>query len=218
MSDASVASALRSQARLVVIEAPAGCGKTFQGSSYAADTRDRVGDGRVLVLTHTHAACDVFATRSGGGTRIEIRTIDSLIAQIASAYHLGLGIPHDAAAWARKHDGYDELAAKVAALLNRSQMVARAIAQRYPIVVCDEHQDCSEHQHAIALSLTNAGALTRVFADPMQSIYDGKGKAAEAAARRWLDLKSKADFFDELDTPHRWGADARASACELASK
>jgi DNA helicase-2/ATP-dependent DNA helicase PcrA len=95
-------------------------------------------------------------------------------------------------------------------LLNKSPMVARAIAQRFPIVVCDEHQDCNEHQHAIALALMDAGALMRVFADPMQSIYGGKGKAAEAAARRWLDLKSKADFVEKLDTPHRWSGDAEA--------
>jgi hypothetical protein len=190
-----------------VIEAPAGCGKTFQGSSYAADARQGVGDGRVLVLTHTHAACDVFAARSGGGTRIDIRTIDSLIAQVASTYHVSLEIPHDAAAWARKHDAYDELAGKIAALFSRSPMVPRAIAQRYPIVVCDEHQDCSEHQHAIALALVDAGALMRVFADPMQSIYGDKRKAAEAA-RRWLDLKSKADQFEELDSPHRWNGGA----------
>ncbi|MCC6889088.1 MAG: UvrD-helicase domain-containing protein [Hyphomicrobiales bacterium] len=209
MSDASVASALRTRARLVVIEAPAGCGKTFQGSGYAADARTSVGDGRVLVLTHTHAACDVFATRSGGGRRVEIRTIDSLIAQVASAYHLGLGLPRDAAAWARKNDGYDQLAAKVAVLLNKSPMVAHAIAERYPILICDEHQDCNEHQHAVALALMDAGASLRVFADPMQSIYNSGRKTAEAAAHRWLDLKSKADIFEELDTPHRWDGAAK---------
>jgi DNA helicase-2/ATP-dependent DNA helicase PcrA len=88
-------------------------------------------------------------------------------------------------------------------------MVARAIAQRHPILICDEHQDCNEHQHAIALALMDAGALMRVFADPMQSIYNGSRKAAEAAVRRWLDLKSKADIFEELDTPHRWAGDAK---------
>jgi DNA helicase-2/ATP-dependent DNA helicase PcrA len=209
MSDDSVAFALRSPAKLVVVEAPAGCGKTFQGSSYAAHARENVGHGRVLVLTHTHAACDVFDARTSGGSHIEIRTIDGLIAQVASTYHVGLGLPRDAAAWARKHDGYDDLAAKVAALLGKSSMIASAIAQRYPVVICDEHQDCSEHQHAITLALVNAGARTRVFADPMQSIYGRKGKAAEAAARRWHDLKAKANYFEELDTPHRWCGNAR---------
>jgi DNA helicase-2/ATP-dependent DNA helicase PcrA len=194
---------------LVVVEAPAGCGKTFQGSGYAADARAGLDDGRVLVLTHTHAACDVFASRTDGGKRVEIRTIDSLIAQIASAYHGGLGIPRDAAAWARKNDGYDELAAKVAGLLGKSLIVGRAIAHRYPVVICDEHQDCSEHQHAIALALMDAGVLMRVFADPMQSIYGGKGKAAKAAAGRWLDLKNRADRFEQLDSPHRWEGKAK---------
>jgi hypothetical protein len=209
VSDASVAKALRSKARLIVVEAPAGCGKTFQGASYAADVQQCVGDGRVLVLTHTHAACDVFAKGSGGGGRIEIRTLDSLVAQVASAYHAGLGIPSDTGAWVRKHDAYDQLSAKVAALLNRSPMVAQAIALRYPIIVCDEHQDCSEHQHSIGLALKEAGASMRVFADPMQSIYGSKPRSGDAAARRWLELKSRADSFEELDTPHRWGGDAK---------
>jgi DNA helicase-2/ATP-dependent DNA helicase PcrA len=55
----------------------------------------------------------------------------------------------------------------------------------------------------------NAGALARVFADPMQSIYGGKGKSAEAATRRWLELKGRADHFERLDTPHRWDGEAR---------
>ena len=62
MSDASVANALRSNARLVVIEAPAGCGKTYQGAEYARDVAPLIGRGRLLILTHTHAACDVFAS------------------------------------------------------------------------------------------------------------------------------------------------------------
>src|SRR5438067_1772362 len=64
MSDESVAQALRSSARLVVVEAPAGCGKTFQAAEYArwfATTTEEVG--KILILTHTHAACDVFRGR-----------------------------------------------------------------------------------------------------------------------------------------------------------
>ena len=44
---------------------------------------------RLLILTHTHAACSVFADRTrGSGQRVEIRTIDSLIMHIATAYQL----------------------------------------------------------------------------------------------------------------------------------
>jgi len=116
MSDASVRAALRSDERLVVIEAPAGCGKTHQGADYVLDIAG-VGQGRVLILTHTHAACSVFAERTRRiGSRVEIRTIDGLIGQVAGAYHLGLGLPADTATWARRNkDGYAHLAAMVSA-------------------------------------------------------------------------------------------------------
>lgn len=119
MSDASVAAALRSDARLVVIEAPAGCGKTYQGAEYARDAAPLIGHGRMLILAHTHAACDVFASRTPGlARRVDIRTLDSLVVQIAAAYHIPLQLPPDAGAWARMHkDGYRQLARKVAEIL-----------------------------------------------------------------------------------------------------
>ena len=101
MSDASVHSALRSDAPLVVVEAPPGCGKTHRAADYARDVA-AAGVGRLLILTHTHAACSVFAERTKAvGSRVEMRTVDSLIGQVAGAYHLGLGFPADTAAWAR---------------------------------------------------------------------------------------------------------------------
>ena len=102
MSDASVRTALRSNEKFVVIEAPAGCGKTHQGADYAGEVAASA-IGRVLILTHTHAACSVFSERTRqAGSRVEIRTIDSLIGQIAGAYHAGLGLPADVAAWATR--------------------------------------------------------------------------------------------------------------------
>ena len=90
MSDDTAARALRSDAPLVVIEAPAGCGETFQGAEYVSEAAAHQPKSRVLVLTHTHAACDVFAKRTQRARNIEIRTIDSLISQIAGVYHTGL--------------------------------------------------------------------------------------------------------------------------------
>jgi DNA helicase-2/ATP-dependent DNA helicase PcrA len=91
VSDASVRAALRSAAALVAIEAPAGCGKTTQGADYARELVAAGKSGRLLILTHTHAACSVFAHRAkGAGARVEIRTIDGVIANIASIYHAGL--------------------------------------------------------------------------------------------------------------------------------
>ena len=186
MSDASVRAALRSDEPLVVIEAPAGCGKTYQGADYACEMAGAE-NRRLLILTHTHAACSVFAERTRGvGSRVEIRTIDSLIGQVAGAYHAGLGLPADAAAWARRtKDGYAHLAAKVASFLDRHPMVAVALARRYPVVVCDEHQDCSGDQHAIGMALHRQGARLRVFGDPMQRIYKDKTLAGGQPPADW---------------------------------
>ena len=84
MSDASVHAALRSNSPLVVVEAPAGCGKTTSGADYAREAALAGKGSRPLILTHTHAACSVFASRTKGvGSGVEIRTIDSIIAHIA---------------------------------------------------------------------------------------------------------------------------------------
>lgn len=207
MSDLSVTKALRSTAKLVVVEAPAGCGKTFQGAEYAHDVSDKIGHGRILILTHTHAACDVFAKRtSKQHGRVDARTIDSLVAQIASAYHKTIEVSADAGSWARsRNDGFAELATRVANLLDKTPMIAHSLAQRYPIIICDEHQDASLAQHALVMACLDAGASVRIFGDPMQRIYGSRKKAVmQADEQRWEDLKQKADVFDMLDTPHRW--------------
>jgi hypothetical protein len=201
VSDDSVRQALRSEALLVVVEAPAGCGKTHQGAEYVGEVAGNNRE-RVLILTHTHAACSVFAERTRGlGSHVEIRTIDSLVAQVATAYHAGIGVTADPMIWVRQRpDGYAQLAAKVAQLLQQYPMIARAVAKRYPIVICDEHQDSNADQHAIAMSLHGNGARIRLFADPMQKIFK------ESNPYSWDDLVGSADRVDELDHPHRWTA------------
>ncbi len=205
MSDERVRAALRSDAHLVVVEAPAGCGKTYQGSHYARDVLTTLDVGRPLILTHTHAACSVFAEGTRGSSRVDIRTIDSVIGTLGGAYHSGMGLPTDVAGWIRQRpDGYGELAAKVANLLRRHPMIAAALARRYPIIICDEHQDSSVHQHAIVMSLLNQGAKLRIFADPMQQIFRNKSGATGDAAWDWDEVKRSADAVEELDLPHRW--------------
>ena len=205
MSDESVHAALRSDAPLVLVEAPAGCGKTHQGADYA---RDVAGDrsNRLLILTHTHAACSVFAERTrGSGSRVEIRTIDSVIAHLATAYHLGLGLPADVPTWARRTpDGYRQVALRVAALLKRHPMIAATLAKRYPVVICDEHQDCSGDQHALGMAMLDQGARLRVFADPVQRIFKETPLPGSTPAHDWAAFTKQAHAFEELDTPHRW--------------
>jgi len=206
MSDEEVAALLDSDEPLVVIEAPAGCGKTYQGSRYASRAASKLDTGRVLILTHTHAACGVFAKETQGKNReVEIRTIDSLIVQIAAAYHRSLDLPPDPYEWARQsHDGFSQLAARVAALLTHRPMISEALACRYPIVIGDEHQDSSPDQDAVMMSLSRGGSRLRVFGDPMQRIYVGTNRAAADADRqRWEGMKS-AGAYMELENPHRW--------------
>lgn len=207
MSDASVAALLRSDENLVVIEAPAGCGKTYQGALYASEAAGCLGRGRALVLTHTHGACGVFAERTKGvGSRVEIKTIASLIAQIAGAYRTPLGLPANLTTWAWQNDGkgFEEMGARVAQYMARHPMIAAALAARYPLVICDEYQDCSDDQHAIVMALLNGGARVRIFGDPLQWIFGGSSaKAAQRHLERWDDLK-RMGAFDELNFPHRW--------------
>ncbi|MDH5822522.1 UvrD-helicase domain-containing protein [Luteimonas sp. RD2P54] len=207
MSDAAVAALLRSDRRLVLIEAAAGCGKTYQGASYAKDAISTIGSGRLLILTHTHAACAVFAERTkGAGSRVEIKTIDALIMQVATAYHQALGLPADLASWAWRDNGkgFSIIASKVAMFLTAHPMVAKALATRYPVVVCDEHQDSSADQHIVVTALHRNGALLRIFGDPLQRIYGGRtAKEAKADQERWEALKDVA-ACEVLDSPHRW--------------
>jgi hypothetical protein len=205
VSDESVYQALRSAGQLVVVEAPAGCGKTHQGAEFARESA-AAGPGRTLILTHTHAACSVFAARTQGmGNRLDIRTIDSIVGQVAAAYHLGLGLPVDTAAWLRQREnGYQELAVKVATLLKRRPMIAAALARRHPIIICDEHQDSSGDQHALVMTLYEQGARLRIFSDPMQRIFNDKPVDGSSPPCNWSLLCNTADAFEKLDYPHRW--------------
>jgi hypothetical protein len=213
MSDKRAAEALRSSAPCVLVEAPAGFGKTFQGAQYAKDLLPNVFPGRLLILTHTNAACDVFAEQAHGfGSRVEIRTIDSFISRIATVYHNALGLPSEVTAWATQQgdDGFNKLAVKVAHLLANAKSIPVALSVRYPYIICDEHQDSSEAQHQIILTIHHAGSFIRIFADPMQAIYKKDGDH-EAWVHRWDTLQATADEHVELNTPHRW----RNSAPEL---
>jgi len=199
MADAAVAAALRSTAKLVVVEAPGGCGKTFQGAALAADVSPTLGAGRLLILTHTHAACDVFGDRTKGLSGLEIRTIDSLIGQIADAY------PEPGLIAGALPD-YDRNSRWAAGLLKRRPFIADMLARRYPMVVCDEHQDASAEQHAVIESLHGAGARVRAFFDPMQRIYGAGATEAQGHAddSRLAAFRAAADVAESLDFPHRW--------------
>jgi len=211
MTDEDVATLLDSDESLVTVEAPAGCGKTYQGARFARRWSERSPRGRALILTHTHSACAEFAKETkANASKVEIRTIDSLIVHAATIYHKSLDLPPDPARWARANGetGFQQLGARVAHLLKAKPLISRALSDRYPVVIADEHQDSSADQHEIVMQLHAAGARLRIFGDPMQRIYGSKKKAEIRQEReRWEGLKS-AGAFAELTYPHRWDRDS----------
>jgi len=205
MTDERVSDLLDSSESLVAIEAPAGCGKTFQGAGYAVRAAKKMQRGRVLVLSHTNAACSVFRAKAReGGADIEVRTMDSLMISIAAAYHKVIDLPPDPAKWARSQpDGFDEIQRRVQQITQSNPMILSALSARYPIVVGDEYQDSSEAQHDVLQGLHAAGSSVRIFSDPSQDIYNKKKTLRAKAKARWESLKEKG-VSDRLRTPHRW--------------
>lgn len=207
MTDDEIAALLRSESPVVLIEAPAGCGKTYQAAEYAAHAATMLGKKRVLVLTHTHAACSVVAERTHAiRNNMEIRTLDGFIHEIASAYRIALHLPEDVSRWVREEqNGHSKVAEKVAKLLSANPMICGTLAKRYPVIICDEHQDSNVHQEKIVLAIAKSGSLLRIFGDPMQAIPGGRGQDAVIAevVSRWENLKGEA-VFGELEEPHRW--------------
>ncbi|AME26328.1 hypothetical protein AXG89_20795 [Burkholderia sp. PAMC 26561] len=94
-------------------------------------------------------------------------------------------------------------------LLVRSPSVAGAVAERHPIVICDEHQDASSDQHTIVETLAQASAKVRFFGDPMQAIFN-TGLERETQELQWRELAVTANAFERLDTVHRWASGSPA--------
>ena len=151
---------LCSDAQLVVCEAPAGCGKTYQGARLGAIVAGELSRGRVLVLTHTNAAANEFRARLRvQRSRCLVRTLDSLVVDIATAYRIPLGLPGDVSQWAIERSGGDDsgfvdLAKHVADFLESAPIVSSALVERFPFVIADEHQDamsCEELSDLITI-------------------------------------------------------------------
>ena len=124
--------------------------------------------------------------------------------------------PADAGAWARTaDDGYDVLASKAAALLERSPVIAKTLSHRYQTLICDEHQDACAARNAVAAGtvvgprIFTAGpaiSTTGGHADhtnglsmdlqgdpgPLQSIFNGPDEARKVVR---LHYKEGADLI-----------------------
>lgn len=199
--------------RVVVVEAAAGCGKTYEAVTAAVAFGRVLPDGReVLLLTHTNAARGVFESRlAAAGTRATMQTIDSLALEIVQRYapHLELKQPVVPNAVHRGHPTFEEVRRLARSLLEAAPAVAEGLAWRHPIILVDEHQDSSDDQHAIVDAIARKlSTRVRYFGDHLQSIYGfaGGGQAWDALraehpevtlafGHRWNDTPDLRDWF-----------------------
>lgn len=205
MSQTTARDLLRSDVDMVLVEAPAGTGKTHEAVSLALDVGALLAPHEeVLLLAHTNAAVNEFRSRARREhARVRTTTFDAFATEIIGPYAPVLGLPYPLRP---QPDGshipggtpFNVLAPKLVELMERAPVVARCLAAHHPWIICDEHQDAKRAQHRIADLLRAAGARVRLFADEMQAIFGFDDDLVP-----WTDLRS-AITTDELDEPHRW--------------
>lgn len=192
-----------SDAPLVVVEAAAGCGKTWTAAKFAKEMSARLVDQRVLLLSHTHGACGEFHRRCAGpGLRIDVETCDSFALKVVGPYATALGLPYPLDHLVgRAGLSFETIRSKAADLVRRSPTVARLISARYPVIILDEHQDASLTQHELIMTLmATGGSRLRVFGDPMQALHGGSGDQYVDWDALWANCKDRR----ELTEPKRW--------------
>lgn len=93
---------------------------------------------------------------------------------------------------------FDDLGALFWRLLEQHRPIADAYAERYPIVIADEHQDASALQDAVARRFGQQRLV--VLGDTMQLIHEYRG----ASTDRFKAHLQQAGHEHRLVTPHRW--------------
>lgn len=212
----AVRTALRSDATLVVVEAPAGCGKTYEAVACAIDLAGGLRDEQeVLLLAHTNVAVFEFKRRARrAGARVHATTLDAFALGLVAPYAAALDlptplIPGDAAGAVP----FSQLAPKALELLRRAPSMAAAIRRHYPVLLLDEHQDTRQEQHELAIELGKWGRV-RIFGDPMQAIY-GFG---DETLVDWESVADAADQRTALEDPQRWPETPELGAWILATR
>jgi superfamily I DNA/RNA helicase len=220
MTLAVVRAALRSDERNVLIEAPAGCGKTFEAADLAVELGIEVAEGaEVLLLAHTNAAVQEFLRRvRNTNSRVRATTVDSFCLELLTPYAVPLGLPSPlrrSVGLGAGRVGFEQLAPNALDLLARCSSIATMLAHRYPLVILDEHQDTNIAQHDVVSTFCRiAQCRVRIFGDPMQAIYETQ--TAERVS--WDRLSREAGAVVSLDTPQRWRDDADLGEWILAAR
>lgn len=183
---------------LLLIEAPAGYGKTEEAVQAAAAIAPELQDGRyVLFLTHTNGARETFNRRLRGGAAV-MKTIHALAAELVDLYAAPLGLPRPLEPF-RGRPSFDAMITNAIGVLRRRPEVACGLALRHPVILVDEYQDCTTEQaELVDLVARSAPCRLRLFGDDLQAIYEFAGKPVDFA-RMTAQHPTVA-----LTTPWRW--------------
>lgn len=182
-------------ARRGSVVAAAGCGKT----ELIADTV-KEGDGKTLILTHTHAGIAALRGRlrrkTVSSSKFKLDTLAGWALRFAAAYPVRSGL-----ALSTPAKPSDWLAVYGAALrLLKTKSVDRVIAGSYCRVLVDEYQDCDQTQHALICELARI-LPTCVVGDDLQAIFDFGGSTPVD----WADhVFPHFPQIGELRRPWRW--------------
>ena len=197
-----VRKALRSDAPTVVVEAPAGCGKTFEAVACAIDLAGGLRpEQEVLLLAHTNVAVAEFRRRAREArAHVHATTIDAFALGLIAQHAACLKLPSPLVIGNRSGEvPFRELAPKALELLSRAPSITRALAGHYPVILLDEHQDTRQDQHDLAMALGCLGRA-RIFGDPMQAIYS----IGDEALIDWESVAATADVREALMDQQRW--------------
>jgi hypothetical protein len=193
-------------APLLLIEAPAGYGKTHEAVRAAQKIAPTLPFGRkVLFLTHTNAARETFNRRLRGGAAV-MKTIHSLAAELVELYATPLGLPRPLDPF-HGRPTFKDMIGLATDVLRRRPEVALGLATRHPVILVDEYQDCDEDQHALIQQIAAAAPTRlRLFGDDLQAIYDFDGVPVDFAAM----IEHSPTV--RLSTPWRWRDQAEMGA------
>jgi DNA helicase-2/ATP-dependent DNA helicase PcrA len=164
----------------------------------------RVDRQRVLLLSHTHAACGEFHRRcQGNQLRVDVETCDSFALKVVSPYASALGLPFPLENVIGRSGGVSFAALNACAMdiVRRSPTIAGLISARFPVIILDEHQDASVAQHELAMTLMRVGgSKLRIFGDPMQALHHGVAGQFVDWDALWAECADRI----ELTEPKRW--------------
>lgn len=182
------------QASNASVVAAAGCGKTELIARAV-----KVGSGRQLVLTHTHAGVNALRARMRKyqvpTQQYAIETIDGWSLKFAASF------PEISQIETTQPVDKDWLSVRQASsrlLGNRN--ICQIIAFSYDGVYVDEYQDCTIDQHVLVSRLAELLPI-RVVGDPLQGIFSFADNQIVSWKRDVFDVFP---LMERLTTPYRW--------------